>query len=322
MKRFKKVLSYILILVLVFVYVSVKDILGDQGDKGDLEVHFIDVGQGDSTLIKCNGSNILIDGGKRSSKDIVLEYLNNEGIKKLNYVVATHPHEDHIGGLAHVIENIEVEEVIMPEVTTNTKVFEALIDTIGAKGLEITGAKSGNKYELDKGEFLILAPNSEKYSNLNNYSVAIKLEFGNKSFIFTGDAEVLSEKEIIEAHGHILKSDVLKVGHHGSNTSTMDEFLDSVKPDHAVISVGENNTYQHPHKEVLDKLEKRSINVYRTDLQGNILVKSDGKDLEFAKKSLTSSVGKFYDRVLAGVKTIKEKILEKYTYRKLKLQFI
>jgi len=322
LKRLKKILSYIIIILLVFVYVSMKDGLGEGPVEGSLEIHYIDVGQGDSALIKTNNHYMLIDGGKRSSREVVLKHLENEGVSRLDYIIGTHPHEDHIGGLAHVIEHVEVGEIIMPDVTTTTKTFENLLDTIASKGLNITKAVSGHKYRLDEAEFLILAPNSDSYSNLNNYSVAIKLQFGKTSFLFTGDAEALSEREMVENYKAILKADVLKLGHHGSNTSTTEEFLSAVNPDYAVISVGKNNLYNHPDQDVLDMVEKRGIDIFRTDQNGTIIAESDGEIIKFFNKSVTSSINKLYDLVVDGFKNLGEALVEKYTKTKLELTFI
>lgn len=283
MNKKQKVLYFILLIIL-FIGVTYLRNSQDDFEGGALEVHFIDVGQGDSILIKSNNEAMLIDGGKRSSKDVVLEYIQNERIENLKYIVATHPHEDHIGGLQNVIENIPVENILMPKVTANTKVFENLLDIISDKGLKITLAKSGDNYELDGSKLIIIAPNSEEYSNLNNYSVGIQLVFGQVGFVFTGDAEVPSEKEIVERFGSGLRADVLKLGHHGSNTSSTEDFLNAVNPKHAIVSTGDKNSYDHPHKEVLERLKKMGVEIYRTDLLGHIVVTSDGEDLKFIKQ--------------------------------------
>lgn len=278
-KSAKTLLTIVLIAIIVAINLK-EDSMGDF-EGGNLEVHFIDVGQGDSILIKSNNEAMLIDGGTRGSRKLVLEYLEEQKVDKLKYLVASHPHEDHIGGLAHIIENKEIGQVIMPKATTNTRTFENLLDTIESKGLKIKAARSGDSYELDGSLLTILGPNNEKYSNLNNYSVVLKLEFGEKSFLFTGDAEALAEKEMIEAHGSRLRADLLKLGHHGSNTSSTEDFLDTVRPEYGIISAGQNNRYDHPDKEILDRLKTRGIKIYRTDQLGNIVAVSDGKIINF-----------------------------------------
>lgn len=245
-----------------------------------LELHYLDVGQGDSSLIKLGDKSILIDGGTRDNKEKIETYLKDNKVFKINYLIATHPHEDHIGSLSYIVDNFEVDNVILPDVIHNTKSFENLIDSIMAKKINTIKAKSGTSYDLGGSEFIILAPNSSKYKNLNNYSVAIKLDYGKTSFIFTGDAEKLSEDEMIKKYSSYLKADVLKLGHHGSNTSSSDKFIELVDPQIAIVSAGENNKYNHPNKEVVDKLEKRNVNILSTIDKGNILLLSDGEKIE------------------------------------------
>lgn len=281
MKKTNKLVTIILIAALIFAIWLGEDLLTDGDGQGDFEVHFIDVGQGDSILIKDNEEYMLIDAGKKSDANLVIEYLRNQNVKRLKYLIGTHPHDDHIGGLSQVIETFEIGHVIMPNVTHTTRTFEELLNSIKNKNLTITPARSGDRHYLDKAEILILAPNQEEYSNLNNYSVVTKIKYEGTSFIFTGDAERMSEREIIERYPHDLKADILKLGHHGSNTSTSQEFLDAVDPSAVVITVGENNTYRHPDKEVLERLEEKDIQIHRTDLEGHIIVKSNGKTLTF-----------------------------------------
>lgn len=244
-----------------------------------LSVHFIDVGQADSILIINKSNSMLIDGGNNVDSDIVVDYLKSQGIKKLDYVIGTHPQEDHIGGLDAVINTFEIEKIIMPKVSSSTKTFEDVLLAIKNKNLKITNPKVGDIYELNDSKFTIMAPNKTDYSDVNNASVVVKLQYGNNTFIFTGDAEKLSEEEIIKL-GNI-KSDVLKVGHHGSNSSTSLEFLKAVSPKYAVITVGEDNKYGHPSVEVLERLKKQNIKILRTDLDGNIVFKTDGENLSF-----------------------------------------
>ncbi len=249
----------------------------------NLKVHFIDVGQGDCILIEDGTSAMLIDAGNPENGPDIVSYIKNLGIEKLNFVLATHPHADHIGGMADVINAFDVEKIIMPKATHTTRTFENLLLTIQNKGLKITAPIPGTEYKLGNASFTILAPNSSSYTNLNDYSVVVRLTYGSTSFLFTGDAEQTSEKEIL-AKGYNIKSDVLKVGHHGSKTSTTTRFLDAVSPRYAVMCVGANNQYGHPAPETLSKLAERGIKVYRTDEAGTIIATSDGKSISFNKQ--------------------------------------
>lgn len=247
---------------------------------GNLEVHYIDVGQGDAILIKQNDKSMLIDAGDNAYGSRVVNYLKSNNIKRLDYIVGTHPHADHIGGMDDVINTFDVGKIIMPQVTHTSKTFEDVIIAIKNKGLKITTPKVGDVYEIGDANFTILAPNNTSYSNLNNYSIIGKLVYGNNSFIFTGDAEQESEGETL-ANDQSLKSDVLKVGHHGSDTSTTQEFLNAVDPKYAVIQVGAGNKYGHPNESTLRKLQNKNIEVYRNDLNGNIIASSDGNVITF-----------------------------------------
>lgn len=251
-----------------------------QNLNGNLVVDFIDVGQGDSILIRQGDYSMVIDGGTSESKDTIINFLNSENITYLNYIVGTHPHEDHIGSLDDIVSSYDFGEIIFPKVTTTTKTFENLVKAVQAKGKTFTTPVVGKTYSLGDATFVIYAPNSEKYNSLNNYSVVIKMTYGNTSFLFTGDAENLSETEMLNA-GYDLKADVLKVGHHGSTTSTSVSFLDAVSPKYAVISVGKDNSYNHPTKTTMDKLKERNIPVYRTDESGTIECTSDGTNITF-----------------------------------------
>lgn len=245
-----------------------------------LKVHFIDVGQADSILIIQNNSTMLIDAGNNADSDLVTQYIKSKGITKLDYVIGTHPHEDHIGGLDAVINNFDIGTVIMPKVAANTRTFEDVVNAIKNKDLKVTAPVPLDEYDLGDAKFVILAPNSDNYEDLNDYSIVVKLTFGNNSFIFTGDAEAVSENEIL-SKGYNIKADVLKVGHHGSRSSTTENFLRKISPDYAVISVGKDNNYGHPSQEVLNLLKKENISVYRTDERGTIIAISDGNKLSF-----------------------------------------
>lgn len=242
-----------------------------------LRVHYIDVGQADSILIQSpDNKNMLIDAGETKDK-AVLNYLNAQGVKRLDVVIATHPHNDHISEMADVIKSYEIGDFYMPKATHTSKSFEKMVDALKAKNISPIVAKAGMSFNLeDKIKCDIVAPNSDKYENLNNYSIVLKLTYGENSFLFTGDAEELSEKEILNS-GADVSANVLKVGHHGSSSSTSAAFLKAVNPQYAVISCGKDNDYGHPHKETIEKL--KGINTYITKDNGNIIISSDSKNI-------------------------------------------
>jgi competence protein ComEC len=245
-------------------------------EKGTATVHFIDVGQGDSIYIKTSTHDILIDAGERG--DIVTKYLKEQQVDDLELVISTHPHSDHIGGLIDVLENIPVEEVIDPGVVHTSKTFEDYLTLIDEKGIRFTEGRAGMRRTIEDGTILeILSPAAPDSDDLNNASIVAKFTYGTVSFLFTGDAEKSTEKEILSA-GSNLKSTVLKAGHHGSSTSTSDDFLEAVSPKAAVIMCGTGNSYGHPHEEILEKLESADIDIYRTDLLGTIVIETDGKN--------------------------------------------
>lgn len=258
---------------------------GDTGGggsaSGTLEVYFFDVGQGDSELIRLpGGENILIDAGTSSTEDELVGELRSLGAETLDLVVATHPHADHIGGMAAVIDAFDVRQVVMPRIsesdTPTTKTYENLLQSIADKGLTITPAEPGDELLSSGGAVLtVLAPNGEDYGDLNNYSVVLRLTYGEDSFLFTGDAEEASEEEMLSLDWP-LTATVLKCGHHGSETSTSPAFLDAVSPQYAVISCGVDNDYGHPDAVTLEKLEAAGAEVFRTDLQGTILASTEG----------------------------------------------
>ncbi len=244
-----------------------------------LSVHFIDVGQGDSILIQVGDENMLIDAGTNESGPVVTQYLTDLGISHLDWVIATHPHEDHIGGLDDVILQMDVGRVMMPSKEHTTQTFEDVLDAIESKNLTITLPEAGDTYPLGDGKFTILGPVTDYGDDLNNWSIVLRLDYGDTSFLFTGDAESAAEADILDS-GLSVDADVLKVGHHGSDTSTSQDFLDAVSPDFAVISAGTDNDYGHPHQTTLDKLMAAQINLCRTDLQGTVVITSDGSDLD------------------------------------------
>ena len=240
-----------------------------------MEVHFIDVGQGDAILVKADGHNLLIDAGGNDDEKAIVAYLKAQHIKKLDYVIATHPHEDHIGGLDKVIDSFAIQTFLMPEKENTTKTFEDVLDALIKKDMSVTAPETGKKYLLGKASFTIIAPNGTYGDTLNNWSIGIKLVNGKNSFILCGDAETEAEQGIL-AGKNDLKADVLKIDHHGSDSATNEEFLDAVDPKSAVISCGVDNKYGHPAKDTLQKIKDREIELFRTDKQGTVIAKSDG----------------------------------------------
>jgi competence protein ComEC len=251
-----------------------------------LSVHFIDVGQADSILVHTpSGNNMLIDAGNNDDGDTVTSYLSRHGVKRLDVLIGTHPHEDHIGGMDTVIHQYQIGKIYMPKVTSTTKTFEDVLQAIKNKGLKINSPIPGSMISLDSAvKVAILAPNSSKYKDLNNYSIVIKISYDKTSFLLTGDAEKESEEEML-AKGFNLKADVLKVGHHGSNSSTSAAFLKAVAPKYAVICVGKGNDYGHPKQVILNRLKRAGAKVYRTDLNGTVIAESDGKKVTVVKGS-------------------------------------
>lgn len=251
----------------------------------ELDVHYIDVGQADCIFIDLpDGRNIMIDAGNRDDFDKIDSYLSELKVDSIDYMVLTHPHEDHIGSAAKVIEKYAPSKVYMPKSSANTKVFENTLNAISKSGAKMIPAAAG-EYIIDEKNISmeILAPNGTGYDTQNNYSIVTKLIYNDCSFLFTGDAETISEDEILDA-GFDVSADVLKVGHHGSTTSTSDEFLKAVSPKYAVIMCGVGNEYGHPHREILSKLQNSGIDIFRTDTQGDIVCRSDGENIAFGSQ--------------------------------------
>ena len=230
---------------------------------------------------------MLIDAGESSSESAVYNYLKDKGVKKIDVLVATHPHADHIGGMAYIIDNFDIGSIYMPKATTTTKTFETLLTTIKSKGLSIKTAKSGVVIDLDSALTVnMVAPIGSSYDDLNAYSAVIKITYKNNSFLFAGDANNTSEQEILNAGANI-KADVLKVGHHGSATSTSTAFLKAVSPQYAVISVGQGNSYGHPTQATLERLNTIGAKVYRSDIGGTVVITSNGQNIKVNRKATT-----------------------------------
>ena len=256
-------------------FVESKDMTSVSTFSGDtLRVNYIDVGQGDSIFIQLpNNETMLIDAGEAYESDSVINYLNNLGIKKIDYVVGTHPHTDHIGGLEEVINTFDIGSIYMPKASSTSKTYLDLLTAISNKGLKVKTAKS-EVVVLDDDNLKLefIAPNSDNYSELNNYSAVLKLTYLDNTFLFMGDAETLSENEVTCD----VEADVIKVGHHGSDSSSGIEFVKKVSPEYAIIMVGEGNSYNHPYQSIIDRYENVGAKVLRTDLDGNIVCDSDG----------------------------------------------
>ena len=243
---------------------------------GNLTVDFIDVGQADSILITNNNESMLIDAGNNEDGEDIVKYLENKGIKKLNYVVGTHPHEDHIGGLDDVINSdIQIENILMPKITTTTKTFEDVLDAIENKGLTVEAPSKGYEFKIGEANCKVMTDSIIDKDNLNISSIVIRLTFENNSFLFMGDSEEENEKTISWP-----KTDVLKVGHHGSNTSSSEKFLNEVSPKYAVIMAGEGNSYGLPKDEIVKRIESLGTTIYRTDKNGTIEMISDGNEIK------------------------------------------
>ena len=243
-----------------------------------LEVHFIDVGQGDATLIKEGEHALLIDAGENNQGSVVVDYLNSQNIKQLDYVIGTHPDSDHIGGLDVVIEEYTCEKVIMPDVDPDTRTYDDVVSALNDKNLSVTAPKVGDTYSLGDASFTIIAPVRDYGDDTNNWSVGIRLTFGEDHFLFTGDAEATAETDMIDS-GIDLSADVYKAAHHGSKTGSSENFLDAVQPDYSVISCGEDNEYGHPSAQTLNEFRTRGIQVFRTDEQGTVVAVSDGSSI-------------------------------------------
>lgn len=243
-----------------------------------LEIHFLDVGQGDSTLITCDGHAMLIDAGKNDQGTEIQSYLESKEITGFDYVIGTHPDSDHIGGLDVILYKFGADQVFMPDYAKDTKTYDDVVQVIKNKRLKRSQPEVGATYELGDAEFTIVAPNDTYGSQANDYSIGLILTHGENKFLFTGDAEGDSEADMLN-NGISLKADVYKAAHHGSKTASTEEFMEAVDPEYAVISAGEGNSYGHPHAEVLNRLRAMGVKVFRTDEQGTIVLKSDGETI-------------------------------------------
>ncbi|MBE6729821.1 MAG: MBL fold metallo-hydrolase [Ruminococcaceae bacterium] len=255
---------------------------------GEIKIHYIDVGQGDSIFIELTNDRVmLIDAGESEYSSTVINYIKNLRYNKIDYLVATHPHSDHIGGMEKVINAFTIGEIYMPKIISNTKTFESLLETIKNKGLKINSADYSVKIINDnnlKAEFL--SPVKDKYGDTNDYSAVLKLTYKDNKFLFMGDAETEAEDEISAD----VTCDIIKVGHHGSNSSSGKKFVKKTKAKYAVISCGTDNKYGHPHTEIVKRWEDSGAKIYRTDLSGTVIVTSDGKTINVTATKTQNSI--------------------------------
>lgn len=305
-KKIKKNILKIFISIFVIIYIvfgndyldnidaSIKEVSKEISNINDkdikngniLSVYFIDVGQADCILIKENDKNMLIDAGNNEDGEKLVTYFKGLNIDKFDYVIATHAHEDHIGGMDDIINNFEVTNFYMPDVLTTTKTFEDLLNALLNNNIKYDTFDIDEEFDFGNSYVNVIYVGDDS-NDLNDTSIVMKLTYGNNSFLFTGDMTSKVEKKVLNKN---IQSDVLKVAHHGSNYSSTNNFLSLVNPKYAVISVGKNNSYNHPSKSTLNSLNNKNIKVYRTDINGTIIVNSDGNNLDF-KTVITDTNG-------------------------------
>lgn len=243
----------------------------------ELTVHFIDVGQGLAIMAKAGDDVLVYDGGNSDAASYFVSYLKDEGVEDIDYMIASHYDADHLNGLVGALHAFDTETIIAPDYKHNSKLYTSFYNTLSSQNKEVTYPEVGQEYEFGEGSFTVLGPTQIR-DDSNNNSVVVCLDYGDTSFLFTGDAESKEEKDIIAANED-LYCDVLSVGHHGSASSTSWDFLEAVLPEYAVISCGVNNSYGHPDPDTIEKLESIEAQIFRTDLQGNIIAISDGETI-------------------------------------------
>ena len=291
-KNIKRNFFEILIILLAFLIINnqdkIKNLFNQNNNQNQndyintnndlLKVHYLDVGQGDSIFIELpNNETMLIDAAESYQSENIINYLKNLNYQKIDYVIGTHPHTDHIGGLKDIINTFEIGKIYMPKVISTTKTYESLLMAIKDKNLKINTAKAGTSIiDTDALKINILAPNNSIYTELNNYSVVTKITYGTTKFLFMGDAEKLSENEIKEN----VTADVIKIGHHGSNTSSSIDFIKKVNAKYGIISVGLNNKYNLPKEETITNWENSGTKIYLTSTNGTIRASSDGTNIK------------------------------------------
>ncbi len=271
----KLITGIISVIMCVVLYIFADSFLG-MPDDGGMAVHFIDVGQGDAALILTEDASVLIDTGTTDSGEKVAAYIK-ERTDTIDYMILSHPHEDHIGGAGIIMNRVNVKNVIMPDVSADSSSFDKLLDALVTINPKLYSAKKGDTYTVGRLKLEIFSPGPDNmYDDTNNMSVVLKVTFGDTSFMFAGDAEAVVEEDLL-AGGAVLDSHVLKVSHHGSSTSSTEPFIKAISPDIAVISCGKDNSYGHPHRETVELLEEYGVEYLRTDRSGTVIVRSNGK---------------------------------------------
>ena len=280
MKKQNRLLSLILSLfLLLFTLVPQSALTVKAEGNSEMAVHFIDVGQGNAILVQSGGQNLLYDGGDQSHADLIISYLQEQNVENIDYMIASHYDEDHIGGLVPCIDNFSVSNIFGPDYVHTSNLFNNFMNTATANAIIVQYPSVGETFDFGTGSFTVLAPNGIS-QNSNDNSLVIKLENGSNSFVFTGDAEETSEQDMIST-GMNLDCDVLSLGHHGSASSTSWDLLEASTPSWAVISCGQDNSYGHPAASTMEKLRDMNIPVYRTDDQGTIIALSDGDTISW-----------------------------------------
>lgn len=264
---------------------NIKDAFNGNADT--LTVHYIDVGQGDCTLLSCGGEYMLIDAGDNTKGTVVQNYLTKQGVTSIKYVIATHPDADHIGGMDVIVTKFDCQTILKPDKSADTKTYSDFISAMKYKNYESKCPQIGQSYNLGTATFIIIAPN-RSYDDTNESSIAVLVKNGNNKFLFTGDCGEEAENDILANGIDISNIDVYKVGHHGSKYSSSDDFMNTIKPKYAVISCGAGNDYGHPHARTLNILRDMSVSVFRTDEQGTIIATSDGTNITFNMQPSTS----------------------------------
>ena len=278
MHKMIRVLSVVLICMLICLCGCATTAETTVSSEKLLAVHVLNVGDAESIFVQLpDGKNLLIDGGEHWNANDIIAYLKDFGVEKLDVVVATHPHSDHIGGLPQIISAFQTDAVYMPDAVHTTKTYEQLLEVLETQNIPVYQAKAGVVLYDEEYKAAFLAPCSDYYESLNNYSAVLKLEYKEKSFLFTGDMEKLAEKEVLKNYKDMLNADVLKVCHHGSETSSSEKFLQAVSPEYALISGGgKNGKYDNPDGKVLARLKETGCEIMQTDLHGNLVIKTDG----------------------------------------------
>ena len=285
LKKWKTICILLCLSISLFFYSYHQESKVKNNTLGTLEIYYIDVGQGDAICITCNKEAMLIDGGDSSSSSTIYSFLEQHNITDLKYIVVSHPHEDHVGGLSGAIQYAECEEILTPTTSYDSGSYSTFLSKAQEKEIEVHVAQSEETYTLADATFTIYLPSNAE--DENNYCSIVKLNYGNTSFLFTGDAEMNEEHSLIKAYGSELQSDVIKVNHHGSSDGFDINWYATVQPSHAIISCGKGNLYGHPHQSTLDYLKSNDIDTYRTDLQGTILCTSDGTNIQFETEKET-----------------------------------